>query len=385
MKKAPLLITFLLINVSSPTFSQSGRDSIADSFNRMTFQIFGNQSSAGSNFLISPLSFGLSLTAVYSASRVGTEAGIAAFMKSRNREQFNRQLKTFLGRLLDNNKRVQISQSCMFFVPARSSFLTDYGEELKERINCGTQVMDVKRFESQLNSWFARTTMNKSPEMTGLTNPATSVAVFGNTFYFYGTWETQFDVELNKTLPFYTDERSFVHVDFMNQSGNFGYMENEQIKAIEIPFNEKDASFILIIPKRETNAKVSYDQFRGWLGKIKWQKMDISIPKFRIYSKAALDGSLKELGLRDLYDRPDLSFMTNSPDARVEQFVQTSFIELHEKGAEAATGTSLSIGTRKNTALNEKTFAADRPFLFFIRDNVTGLILLLGKVSNPIN
>ena len=50
-----------------------------------------------------------------------------------------------------------------------------------------------------------------------------------------------------------------------------------------------------------------------------------------------------------------------------------------EEGTEAAAATGVSIGPSSAPP----TIVADRPFLFFIRDRPTGLVLFAGRVADP--
>jgi serpin B len=58
-----------------------------------------------------------------------------------------------------------------------------------------------------------------------------------------------------------------------------------------------------------------------------------------------------------------------------------AYIKVNEEGSEAAAATGVVVGTTSVPVRKEIT--ADRPFLFLIRDNTTGSILFLGRVSNP--
>ena len=65
----------------------------------------------------------------------------------------------------------------------------------------------------------------------------------------------------------------------------------------------------------------------------------------------------------------------------VSQVVQKAFVEVNEDGAEAAAATAAII-TVKSRPINPQ-FTCDRPFMFLIRDNLTGMILFSGHVRDP--
>jgi serpin B len=62
-----------------------------------------------------------------------------------------------------------------------------------------------------------------------------------------------------------------------------------------------------------------------------------------------------------------------------------AFVEVDEKGTEAAAATAVVIGLTSMPVEPEqpKVFRADRPFLFLIRHNPSGAILFMGRVMDP--
>jgi serpin B len=65
----------------------------------------------------------------------------------------------------------------------------------------------------------------------------------------------------------------------------------------------------------------------------------------------------------------------------VTAVIQKAFIEVNEEGSEAAAATAVLV--RCCSMELDSQFLCDRPFLYFIRDNLTGLILFAGKLVNP--
>jgi serpin B len=59
--------------------------------------------------------------------------------------------------------------------------------------------------------------------------------------------------------------------------------------------------------------------------------------------------------------------------------VHKGFVEVNEEGTEAAAATGVVVGETSAPP----AFVADHPFLFLIRDNVTGSVLFVGRIVNP--
>ncbi|MCK5676622.1 MAG: serpin family protein, partial [Verrucomicrobia bacterium] len=75
----------------------------------------------------------------------------------------------------------------------------------------------------------------------------------------------------------------------------------------------------------------------------------------------------------------DFSGMTGTRDLYIGAIVHKAFIEVNEEGTEAAAATA--VGMRATSM--PPMFIADHPFLFLIRENSTGTILFIGRVTDP--
>lgn len=121
---------------------------------------------------------------------------------------------------------------------------------------------------------------------------------------------------------------------------------------------------------------------------------DFRIPKFKISTGFSASEILKELGLVLPFHDPckggDLTEMVDSPPGEtlyISGIPHTSFIEVNEEGTEAAAVTVTGVvGDSLGSVHDTKTidFVADHPFLFFIREELTGAVLFTGKVLNPL-
>jgi serpin B len=78
--------------------------------------------------------------------------------------------------------------------------------------------------------------------------------------------------------------------------------------------------------------------------------------------------------------------MTNATRLYVSKVVQKAFIEVNEEGSEAAATTAVGFILQCYEFPTEpQQFNCDRPFLYLIKDNQSGLILFAGKVEDPID
>ena len=83
----------------------------------------------------------------------------------------------------------------------------------------------------------------------------------------------------------------------------------------------------------------------------------------------------------DAFD-PDLADLTRlSPVGPlfISEVKQKSWVDVNEEGTEAAAATSVGVGFTSGPLV----VRADRPFLFFIRERLSGTILFAGKFASP--
>jgi len=84
----------------------------------------------------------------------------------------------------------------------------------------------------------------------------------------------------------------------------------------------------------------------------------------------------------------DFTGIANPPDPQdrlfIDQVVHRSFVKVDEAGTEAAGATAVLM--RFGAAARPpkpKLFQADHPFVFLIRDVRSGMILFIGRVTDP--
>jgi serpin B len=65
----------------------------------------------------------------------------------------------------------------------------------------------------------------------------------------------------------------------------------------------------------------------------------------------------------------------------VSRVKQKSFVDVHEEGTEAAAATSVEV--RVTCACGPQVIRVDRPFVFAIRERLSGTIIFLGKIVRP--
>jgi serpin B len=80
--------------------------------------------------------------------------------------------------------------------------------------------------------------------------------------------------------------------------------------------------------------------------------------------------------------------MTGKHELFISAVIHKAYINVNEKGTEAAAATavvmqgSLAMPPRRDQP-PPPVFRADHPFLFLIRDNRSGGILFMGRVTDP--
>jgi serpin B len=174
----------------------------------------------------------------------------------------------------------------------------------------------------------------------------------------------------------------------MNQTENFNYMEADDFQALELPYVDNELSMIILLPKKfdglgDIEDKITLKDLSNWLTRLRSRKVIVSIPRFKMTSQFGLAGVLKSMGMRDAFSQQaDFSGMNGRKDLFISAVIHKAYVDVNEEGTEAAAATGIVVGIT-SVQPQPPVFRADHPFLFLIRDNNSGSILFLGRVTNP--
>ena len=128
----------------------------------------------------------------------------------------------------------------------------------------------------------------------------------------------------------------------------------------------------------------------GNLDQIEWEGRDVTLnmPRFEFRSQFSLKGTLAGMGMPDAFSEgsADFSGMTDEEVLYISAVVHKAFVSVDEEGTEAAAATGAVARPEDASTpppLEPITVTFDRPFIFLIRDEPTGIILFLGRVTDP--
>jgi serpin B len=123
---------------------------------------------------------------------------------------------------------------------------------------------------------------------------------------------------------------------------------------------------------------------------------DFRVPKFTISYKAEATGLLQGIGLHLPFDHQAADFLemlesTNTADPRgfvVSKVYHQSFVEVNEEGTKAAVVTIFGFyGSGCSSVVRPPVpvvdFVADHPFMYLIKEELTGVVVFAGQVVNP--
>ena len=120
------------------------------------------------------------------------------------------------------------------------------------------------------------------------------------------------------------------------------------------------------------------------MAQLRPQQVQVHLPRFTATSEFRLDRTLQAMGMVSAFGKADFSGMTGRRDFFIGAVVHKAFVDVTEKGTEAAAATGVvMLRSAVGPSQPPVVFRADHPFAFAIRDRASGTLLFLGRVMNP--
>lgn len=232
-----------------------------------------------------------------------------------------------------------------------------------------------------INAWIDRNTGGRIQEAPLESTPATVLNII-NTVYFAAAWADPFDPAATGPGRF-TTQSAEVETPMMNTLLPLSYAEGEGWQGVDLPYNN---GFVmrLILPRSGSQPVLEHAELtraNAALDGAPVTMVALALPSWDHRSDLDLKEVLTTVGLKEtMGSSPDLSGI--SEGLFVDGAAQSANITVGEKGTIAAAVTQLGLaGSAPPEPDVELTF--DRPFLYQILHEETGMPLFLGTVMDP--
>lgn len=245
----------------------------------------------------------------------------------------------------------------------------------------------------QVNQWIREKTRGRITDLVGpsVFQAGDGAVLLVNSIYLKSVWTSPFDPRATKPRAFTTASGSRALLPMMVQQNDFAYADTATWQCLEMPFGGGDFSMTLLLPKAEADresaeAGLNPESWSKVLTSLGNDQVNVMLPRFSFSSHVNLQGLWQALGVCDAFDqtKADLSGMITQKPCWVNQVLHEATIEVNELGAKASAVTAIAdpfgpAEPKPKSRVN--VFIANRPFLWLVRHQQTGLILFMGRFA----
>jgi serpin B len=366
------------------------------------FELYQQLRSKKGNLFLSPASLSTGLAMTYAGAAGQTEKEMAHVLHfdgasfDKSERQFSEAYGELTKLLNTSSKGCELSMANRLWGQKSYPFLPEFLTLTREDFGAELASLDFTETEAArqtINSWVEERTREKIRDLipSGVLLPSTRL-VLTNAIYFNGQWAVPFSKDATQPAAFYRDSNNEVQVPTMSQTRMFKYGENDKLQLLELPYAGNEVSLVVLLPRAKdglagVEAELSGDNVRKWCDAAKRREVEVHLPKIKMTSDFRLAETLRKMGMATaISPRADFSKISSSEGLMISEVLHKAFVEVNEKGTEAAAATAVIIAP--TAALRPEreepvVFRADHPFILMIRHNPTGVILFLGRVADP--
>jgi serine protease inhibitor len=238
-----------------------------------------------------------------------------------------------------------------------------------------------------INDWVSVKTNRRIPRLLNEIKPD-EVLFLINAIYFKGRWRDAFDPKQTQTGPFHGADGRDRSAHLMRQKASLGYHETDQYQAVDLPYGNGAFAMTVLLPRTgkapgELLATLTPDGWKVLTERFRQAEVSLTLPRLRLEYTRRLNDDLTALGMDIAFngDRADFSRIADVHPLRLylSRVDQKTFVEVNEEGTEAAAATSVGIAVRSAQRVFE--MKVDRPFLFALRERLSGTVLFIGVMN----
>lgn len=398
----------LLLGLCSACGGSGGKTAHGDEFpaheavNRFALDLYQDVQKTDGNLIFSPASLSVALTMTWAgaAGHTATEMQQVLHLSDnptavhggfkQMRRIFRRSNAPFTIHVAN---RLWGEQGFHFEDPFLTTLKDNYGAGL-ERLNFSKEPNQSRLV---INDWVADQTHDRIKDLLPQDAITTTTRlVLTNAVYFLANWQNAFDPKMTERADFHTAQKP-VKSMLMTTKQVLPYTEDADWQILVLPYETGDLDFVVMLPQGDRRredlaaklddltAKLTFKQLEDYAFALHETEVRCQLPRFKIEAQFGMNETLQSMGMTTAFDEKtaDFSGMTGDDNLFISDVVHKAFIEVDEKGTEAAAATGVVVSLKSAMPEKPVQFIANHPFLFMIRHHDSRLILFMGRVTNP--
>ncbi|KAL9172467.1 hypothetical protein ABFS82_03G049300 [Erythranthe guttata] len=358
------------------------------------------------NLVFSPLSIHIALSMVAAGSDGPTRDELLGFLKSKSIEDLNfLSSEIVTGVFAKSNggrRRPRLSLANGVWVEQSNRLKPAFREIMHNSYMAASNHVDfenkAEEVREEVNAWAEKETngLIKDLLQPGSITPGTML-ILANAVYFKGTWEEEFDESITRDLEFFLQSGSSIKAPFMCAGGSYQFIRAfDGFKVLRLSYvkakDNRKFSMYFFLPDAKDGLpdlveKIGSESrfIENHIPHNAVKAGKFRIPKFKIGFGFEASGLVNGLGVVHPFLGGDGVSEMVEEVLYVSRIFHKSFIEVNEQGTEAAAVTEVEMDMGCCMGEEEETvdFVADHPFVFVVREDVSGVVLFVGQLLNP--
>ena len=377
-------------------------EQLARNSNEFGFDLYRRQCQKPGNLVMSPASVTIALTMTWAGARGETAAQMRKVLHLEGTEDGVMTATGELASSLQDPSRPGIFRIAnQLFVEKTYELAPAFVETVRQAFGAPVELLDFQEAPEpsrvHINEWVESKTERRIRDLIPprAIEPDTRL-VLANAIYFLGDWEEPFPERATHPAPFHLTASETKDVPTMHRTDWLPVGRKDGVTALAIPYEGGDLFMIFLVPDKveglaALEGSLDGGKLQALLGAMERDHVQVSLPKFEVNpaESMSLAEDLKALGMPAAFDRnrADFTGIANPPDPEdrlvISKVFHKGFVRVDEKGTEAAAATAVVMNRAGSAPGEPRELKIDRPFLFLILDNASGLVLFLGRVSDP--
>jgi serpin B len=381
----------LMSGISKTTaVSKSPDGQFIESYSKFALDLFRETMSGKENSLVSPLSVILALSMTANGADANTLDEMEKLLgQGIPLKDLNAYLYSYADGLPDEEKsKLRIANSIWF--RDDEGRLTVEKEFLQTNADYYSAAAYKSKFDDatlkDINDWVEKNTEGMIDKILDSINPD-AVMYLINAIVFDAQWDKVYSKENLQDGSFISASGATEDAEFMNSEEEL-YLDDGMSTGFIKPYSKGLYSFAAILP----NEGISVDEYvssitgNGFQEMIKGAESTLvtaSLPKFSYSYTISMNDALKKLGMPTAFSSEKADFSKLGKSSRgnlyIGEVLHKTFISVDELGTKAGAVTKVEI--RDESYIETKIVRLDRPFIYAIIDNSTGLPIFIGTVN----